>query len=49
MLRAHFQGNVTTDLDRQLSDLARLLDLVHEVNNEDVGTADLIDTDSGGR
>ena len=33
-LRAHFQGDVTTDLDRQLADLARLLDLIAEVNAE---------------
>ena len=33
-LRAHFQGDVTTDLDRQLADLARLLDLIADVNAE---------------
>jgi F420-dependent oxidoreductase-like protein len=33
-LRANLQGDPTTDLDRQLGDLSRLLELVHEVNDE---------------
>jgi alkanesulfonate monooxygenase SsuD/methylene tetrahydromethanopterin reductase-like flavin-dependent oxidoreductase (luciferase family) len=33
-LRAQLQGDPTTDLEQQLDDLARLLDLVGEVNAE---------------
>jgi hypothetical protein len=33
-LRANLQGDSNTDLDRQLGDLSRLLELVHEVNDE---------------
>ena len=33
-LRAQLQGDPSTDLDRQLDDLGRLLDLVRDVNEE---------------
>jgi alkanesulfonate monooxygenase SsuD/methylene tetrahydromethanopterin reductase-like flavin-dependent oxidoreductase (luciferase family) len=33
-LRAQLQGDATHDLDRQLADLGRLLDLVRDVNDE---------------
>jgi F420-dependent oxidoreductase-like protein len=36
MVRAHLQGDVVHDLDRQVDDLARLMDLVAEVNAEPV-------------
>ena len=33
-LRAQLQGDPSRDLDRQLDDLGRLMDLVREVNEE---------------
>ncbi len=34
MVRTHLQGDVTRELDRQVDDLARLMDLVAEINAE---------------
>lgn len=34
MLRTHLQGDVASELDRQVDDLARLMDLVAEINAE---------------
>ena len=36
-LRAQLQGDPSRDLDRQLDDLGRLLDLVRHVNDEPAG------------
>jgi hypothetical protein len=36
-LRANLHGGPAADLDRQLGDLERLLDLVRRVNEEAVG------------
>ena len=36
-LRAQLQGDPSRDLDRQLDDLGRLLDLVRDVNDEPSG------------
>jgi hypothetical protein len=36
-LRANLHGGLDADLNRQLGDLERLLDLVREVNEEAVG------------